>query len=490
MAADMISMPVIASLLPKRVHPANFRLASFWIFSACPTLEKGRTVHAPHGEHFPLLPAQLRTWNAQIGDLTNPVFSVCDYLEIRGPVDPDLLRAAHLQVEREADALRLGIITVEGEHRQFVHPDPTPLQWVDLSARSDPAAAVAAWMAEDVHRPVDPLRLCGAAVIKTADDCFLLYWKVHHAVIDGWSLALIFNRMAAVYSALSEGRKYEKGMLQPFERLRENEAAYREGKRSLADQAHWHSKLADHPEPVGPSRRRAQVTAGRRLRHELAPDRVARLGEIADGLGVTWSDLAISAMAAYVGSTVQMPEVLLGLPTAGRLSPQVRNAVGMAMNILPLRVPFDDGSPLIGHAQRVSREVRELLLHSRYPTAELSREMTERGGSGRLWAAMVNVMLFDHRLDFAGIPAIQHTVSIPLTVDMTVYLIQIASDGTMELILDTHPDLYSAAEAEAHLAGLLSTFDAIEKAGPHTPLHALCPGPERSRAARTSASTG
>ncbi|MFD4238817.1 condensation domain-containing protein [Streptomyces sp. NPDC058542] len=447
-------------------------------------------MHAPHGEHFPLLPAQLRTWNAQIGDLTNPVFSVCDYLEIRGPVEPDLLRAAHLQVEREADALRLGIITVEGEHRQFVHPDPTPLQWVDLSARSDPAAAVAAWMAEDVHRPVDPLRLCGAAVIKTADDCFLLYWKVHHAVIDGWSLALIFNRMAAVYSALSEGRKYEKGMLQPFERLRENEAAYREGKRSLADQAHWHSKLADHPEPVGPSRRRAQVTAGRRLRHELAPDRVARLGEIADGLGVTWSDLAISAMAAYVGSTVQMPEVLLGLPTAGRLSPQVRNAVGMAMNILPLRVPFDDGSPLIGHAQRVSREVRELLLHSRYPTAELSREMTERGGSGRLWAAMVNVMLFDHRLDFAGIPAIQHTVSIPLTVDMTVYLIQIASDGTMELILDTHPDLYSAAEAEAHLAGLLSTFDAIEKAGPHTPLHALCPGPERSRAARTSASTG
>ncbi|MEU1130587.1 condensation domain-containing protein [Streptomyces sp. NPDC005900] len=452
-------------------------------------------MHAPHGEHFPLLPAQSRTWNAQIGDLTNPVFSICDYLEIRGAVDPDLLRAAHLQVEREADALRLGIITVDGEPRQFVHPDPTPLRWVDLSARSDPAAAAAAWMEEDVHRPVDPVRLCAAALLKTADDRFLLYWKVHHAVVDGWSLALIFNRVAAVYSALAEGRSHEKGMLQPFERLRESEAAYREGRRFLADRAHWHGKLAGHPEPVGPSCRRAQVTAGRRLRHELTPDRVARLGEVAESLGVTWSDLAISTMAAYVGSTIRLPEVLLGLPTAGRLSPRVRNAVGMTTNILPLRVPHDDGSSLAEHARRVSREVRELLSHSRYPTAALSREIAEQGGSGRLWAAMVNVMLFDHKLDFAGVPAIQHTVSLPLTVDMTLYLIQTASDGTMELILDTHPDLYSAAETEAHLARLLSMFDAIEKAGPHTPLHALCPTPERpgasgAGATRPGAATG
>ncbi|MFD8936307.1 condensation domain-containing protein [Streptomyces sp. NPDC059578] len=439
-------------------------------------------VHAPDGEQFPLLPAQLRTWNAQYGDLTNPVFSICDYLEIRGPVDVNLMRAAHRQTEQEADALRLAITTVEGEHRQYVRPHPTHLHWVDLSARRDPTSAASAWMEKDVRRPVNPLRLCSAALIKTADDRFLLYWKVHHAVVDGWSLALIFNRTAAVYTALAARLSGEEGALRPFEHLRESESAYQLKKRFLADQAHWRSKLADHPEPVGPSGGRAQVAAAQRRRHELPPDRVTRLTAVAGALGVTWSDLVISATAAYVGSTARVPEVLLGLPTAGRLGPRVRNAVGMATNILPLRVPVDAGSPLGSHARRVSHEVRDLLLHSRYPTSELSREVSERGGSGRLWAAMVNVMLFDHRLDFAGVPATQHTVSIPLTVDMTVYLIQVDAAGTVELILDTHPDLYSAPETDAHLTGLLSMLDALEGAGPDTLLQALCPAPQPSPA--------
>jgi len=224
------------------------------------------------------------------------------------------------------------------------------------------------------------------------------------------------------------------------------------------------------------------VAVGRRRRHELPPDRVARLGITAQSLGVTWSDLAVSAIAAYVGTAAGVPEVLLGLPTAGRLSPQARRAPGMVMNILPLRVPIDCESALADHARRVSRGVREVLLHSRYPTAELSRDIAERGGSGRLWAAMANVMLFDHRLDFAGVPATMHTASIPLTVDMTVYLLQVDTAGTVELLLDTHPDLYDEQATDAHLEGLLSLLGALETAGPQSLLHEVCHVPEPLRA--------
>jgi hypothetical protein len=126
--------------------------------------------------------------------------------------------------------------------------------------------------------------------------------------------------------------------------------------------------------------------------------------------------------------------------------------------------------------------VREVLLHSRYPAAELSRELAERGGSGRLWAAMANVMLFDHRLDFAGVPATMHTASIPLTVDMTVYLLQVDADGTVEVILDTHPALYDEQATDVHLEGLLSLLGALETAGPQTPLYEVCHEPELLRA--------
>ncbi|MEU5974465.1 condensation domain-containing protein [Streptomyces sp. NPDC047315] len=428
-------------------------------------------------EGLPLLPPQLRTWTAQTHDLTNPVFSICDYLEIHGRIDPDVITAAHLQVEREVDALRLRIDTVAGEHRQFVKAEPSPLHRIYVSDDPDPRTAALTWIEADVRLPADPERLCTAALIETAPDRFLLYRKVHHAVMDGWSLALVFNRTAAVYRELAAGRSGADGALTPFSRLVEGEAAYRAGKGFARDREHWLDAFADLPEPVGPSRGRAAVGAGRRRRRQLAPELVAKLGDTAQSLGVTWSDLAVSAIAAYVGAAAGTSDVLLGLPTAGRLSPQARRAPGMVTNILPLRVPYDAGAALADHARRVSRGVREVLLHSRYPTAELSRDVAERGGSGRLWAAMVNVMLFDHRLDFAGAPATVHTASIPLTVDLTAYLLQIDTAGTVELILDTHPDLYDEQATDSHLEGLLSLLDAVAAAGPQTLLREVCPEP-------------
>lgn len=432
---------------------------------------------------LPLLATQLRTWMAQAEDLANPVYCICDYLDIRGRIAPELMVLAHEQVEREAEALRLGIMPVkesEGGYRQFLRPDPAPLELIDVSTGVDPGAAAKKWMETDAQGPVDPQMLCRAALLKVADDHFVLYRRVHHAVVDGYSLALIFNRTAAVYTALARRLPADEGAFPAFTRLTDTEAAYREGKSFTRDRAHWLAKMADRPAPVSLSGRSAGLAVGHRRTTELTPDRVARLEGAAAGLGVTWSDLAVSTIAAYVGLRTGARELQLGLPTGGRLSPQVRNVPGMTMNILPLRLDVDTSLPFGEFARRVSREVRQVLLHSRYPTAEISREVAEQGGGARLWGPMVNVMKFDYKLDFAGAAATMRTMSIPITIDMTVYFFQTAADGTTEVILDAHPELFSPRETDTHMTGLLSLLDAIEKADPKTPVRDLstAPAPE------------
>ncbi|MFD5697229.1 condensation domain-containing protein [Streptomyces lasiicapitis] len=427
---------------------------------------------------LPLLATQLRTWMAQTEDLSNPVYCICDYLDIRGPIDPELMAAAHEQVEQEAEALRLAIVPAEGGaggFRQYLRDDPAPLAFIDLSAEADAEATAARWMETDAQGPVDPQRLCRAALLKVDDGHFILYRRVHHAVLDGYSLALVFNRTAAVYTALEQGLPADDGAFPAFERLVRTEAAYRDSKSFARDRAHWLDRMAGQPEPVSLAGRRSGLSIGRRRTTELAPDRVGRLERAAGGLGVTWSDLAVSTITAYVGRHTGADELLLGLPTGGRLSPQVRNVPGMTMNILPLRLTVDTGLPLGDFARRASRQVREVLLHSRYPTAEISRENVERGGGARLWGPMVNVMKFDYKLDFAGASAAMRTMSIPLTVDMTVYFFQTSADGTTEVILDVHPELFSEQETDAHMDGILSLLDAIETAEPRTPVRDLFP---------------
>lgn len=380
------------------------------------------------------------------------------------------MSSAHEYVEREAEALRLGVVTAGGEHHQFLRDETAPLDFLDLSAESVPEAAAKSWMESDAHRPVDPLRLCTAALIKVSDEHFILYRRVHHAVVDGYSLALIFNRTASVYTALAHGLPPGEGGFPPYAQLLESEAAYREGKSFARDREHWLRKMADHPEPASLAGRKAGLAIGRRRTAELTPVTVGRLERAAGGLGVTWSDLVVSTMAAYVARVTGAGELLLGLPTGGRLSPQVRHVPGMTMNILPLRLTVETASPLDAFMRQVSREVREVLLHSRYPTAEISRELDEKGGGARLWGPMVNVMKFSYKLDFAGARAVVRTMSIPLTVDMTVYFFQTSADGTTEVILDAHPELYSPQETDRHMDGLLSLLRAIETADPHVPV--------------------
>ncbi|MFD7503695.1 amino acid adenylation domain-containing protein [Streptomyces sp. NPDC059850] len=421
-----------------------------------------------------MLPAQLRTWNAQARDLNNPIFKIADYLRIDGQVDPDLMRAAYEQVTAEADALRLAIVTAGGEHRQCPTADPEPLRCADLTSEPDPGAAADAWMRADLTTAVDPLRLCAAALLRTAADQYLFYWRVHHAVLDGWSLALLFNRLAQVYTARAEGRDADAGRLPPLGRLVDAERDYRDSSRLLADRSYWLAKLADRPEPpILGGKRPSGTPVGHRRTAALGHDLVTRIRAAADRLGVSWSDVAIGTTAAYVARMTGAEDVILGMPFAGRLGPDLRKVPGMVTNGLPVRVPAASDTPLADHMRRVSREVRAALLHGRYPTAELSAELGLPAAGRPLWGPIVNVMTFPYQLDFAGSPAAVHTASIPFSPDVNIYFTQTSSEGDMELMVDAHPELHSARDTEGHRERLLSLLDAVTAADPDLPLGQL-----------------
>lgn len=439
-----------------------------------------------HGvEEWPLLSAQLRTWMAQSSDLTDPTNCIIDCLEIRGSVDPALMQAANEHVERETEALRLRLVNTEDGYRQYVDPETNPpLTYLDFSAEPDPTAEADAWMRADMARPIDPLRLCDAALLRTATDRFILYRRVHHAVVDGWSLALIHNRIAAVYTALAEGRTGEEGAFPSFQELLRSEAQYEQSKRFETDHAYWLTRFADRPEPVRlAGRSSAAVRVAHRRRADLGPARIASLRAAAGRFGVSWSDLVIGITAAYVGRMTNAAEVILGIPAPVRMSPQVRRVPGMTTNGLPVRVPMDPGTSVADFARQVSLELRQTLTHSRYPSAELARELGLLGTGRRLWGQVVNVMDFDYALTFAGASATVRTVSLSATDDLSVTFYRTSPDDAFELIVDAHPEIYSEEEAEAHLRRFLFFLDSVVKEDPGTPVReiALVSPEERAR---------
>src|SRR4029077_14703519 len=107
---------------------------------------------------LPLSAAQLGLWFAQKIDPANPIYNLGHSVEIHGPVDPSLFKAAVKQAVIDTEACRVRFIEESDCPRQVINlRSEISLPLFDVSANSDPKADTEAWMKADLAKPVDLL---------------------------------------------------------------------------------------------------------------------------------------------------------------------------------------------------------------------------------------------------------------------------------------------------------------------------------------------
>lgn len=162
------------------------------------------------GPLLPLTAAQSGVWYAQQLNPQNTIFNTGEFLEINGPVDAELFEASLRRVVTEAETLRLRFLEAEGGPAARLVP-AADLDWslhvVDVSDAPNPWTAARAWMAEDFATPLDTEhdQLFLFALFKVAEDRHLWLHRYHHLLVDGFTVNMVVQRTAAVYSALVAG---------------------------------------------------------------------------------------------------------------------------------------------------------------------------------------------------------------------------------------------------------------------------------------------
>lgn len=159
--------------------------------------------------HLPLTTAQRGVWMGTLLRTQGGTFNIAEAVEILGPVDPALFRAALVQVAQEAETTRVSIrMGADGPYQVILPTLRCPLPFVDFSTRPDAAVQAQHWMMERISQPVDlaedPLWTC--ALIKLSADSFIWFHCCHHIALDGFSGGLIVARVAELYNAMVEGR--------------------------------------------------------------------------------------------------------------------------------------------------------------------------------------------------------------------------------------------------------------------------------------------
>ncbi|NEE06943.1 AMP-binding protein, partial [Streptomyces sp. SID7499] len=414
-----------------------------------------------HGSaRLPLSAAQTGVWVGQQLAPDSPLYNCGTYLEISGRIDAALLTEAVRRTVAETEALRVRFTEdADGVWQIVEPPGDVPVPVLDVSGAPDPQATARAWMADDLATPTDPRTgpLYTHALLRTARERSLLYFRHHHIALDGYAQSVYCARLAQIYTALAAGQEPRPARFRPLAELLDEDRAYRTSARHDEDRTHWHDTFADHPEPASLTGRAAApgpALARRTVR--LSGEQGSRLAHAG-----RWPAVLVAAVAAYVHRLTAAPDVVVGLPLTGRTTALALSTPAMLANELPLRFSVTGRTTLAGLVRQATDQIAGALRHQRYRGEDLRHHLNLSGATGGLHSVTVNAMSFGQKIRFGD----HETTVRPLSTG-PVHDLHVASYGDpatsgdgVQLEFGGNPALYAERELAAHQDRFVAFLD-------------------------------
>nr|CAE53352.1 non-ribosomal peptide synthetase [Actinoplanes teichomyceticus] len=411
-------------------------------------------------------------------------------LDLDGPVDAARLRAAWEALLARHAALRACFRQRRTGETVQVVAGRVELPWrvVDLAHLDDPEHAVRELADEDRLRPFDVAKppLLRLTLIRLADDRHRLVVTCHHAVMDGWSLPIVFDELTALYAA-GDGP----AQLPAVTPYREYLAwLSRQDKPSAL--AAWAAELRGAQEPtlVAPADPGRAPGMPESVEVQLSPELTRSLAELARGRGLTLNTVIQGAWALVLARLTGRTDVVFGATVSARPAhlPGVEAMVGLFLNTVPVRVRLRGSAPVVEMLAELQKRQSALIPEQFVGLADIQKA----AGPGAVFDTLLVFENFPRELDDSrsadafGIRVHQgrEAAHYPLTL--------VAVPGESMLFkLDYLTELFDAATAASILERFTRVLRRLTDAGELTVAAIdVTSAAERDRVARWGAAVG
>ncbi|MEU3626770.1 non-ribosomal peptide synthetase [Amycolatopsis coloradensis] len=411
------------------------------------------------------------------------VYASLRNLALDGPLDVDRLRASWQALLDRHPALRASFHQLEsGATVQAVAREVTvPWLETDLShLPEDEALAEYDRLAAELQ--ADRFDLTQAPslrlhLVRLGERRHRLAMTSHHIAADGWSLPLFIVDVVAAYEAGGDGtalpiptsyRDYLAWL------VRQDKAAAREA---------WRTELAglDEATHVVPPDSIIAPVEPDRVTFELGEERSGRLVEFTRRHGVTVNTLFQGAWSLLLARLTGRDDVVFGATVAGRPPeiPGVESAVGLFMNMLPVRARLTGAEPIVDMLTDLQERQVAMMAHQHIGLAEINQLV----GPG---AAFDTIVVFENpplplRPSEDADALVIRPAAIPNDTGHYPLSMRVSAATGIRGECIYRPDVYDRTEAEAVVASILQAVDQIV-AEPRTPVGRVAlTGPEQRR---------
>ena len=409
----------------------------------------------------PLTEAQLEIrLSAQLGDEESCSFNEGFGIHLQGVLNqPALNQSLQLVVNRH-EALR-ATLGESGESIRILNHVDVPFRVIDISALGEDERGhrIAQLKEEDAKTAFDLVHgpLVRAQLVRLAAEEHLLLITAHHLVCDGWSINIVLDELAKLYSANCQPMKAElaKPLPQPM-----SFAAYA---RSQATQSvdlevedYWSSEFAtpvaplelpvDRPRPALKSYHGATAVA------KVAEAHYRTIKRASAQSNATLLGALLTGFQALLARLTGQSDIVVGIPAAAQAALAGQTLVGHCVNLLPIRVKATGEMKFSELLAVTRRKLIDAYEHQSYTYGTLVRKLAIPRNPSRLPLIEVqfNLERVGEKLDLAGIDCTVEQ-SAKRFVNFDLFLNVVESSQGLTLYCDYNTDLFDESTIQRWL---------------------------------------
>jgi hypothetical protein len=317
-------------------------------------------------EALPLSFAQQRLWFLHQLAPDNPFYNVPAAVRLSGDLNVVVLEQSLNAVVQRHEVLRTTFVPVEGQPRQATAPIVDfRLPILDLTTIPNPDSQLSNLILEEAQQPFDLTEdlLLRVKLLQLKKTEFVMVLTLHHIAADGWSMNVLIQELATLYSNFCNGNP------SPLPELPIQYADFAlwqrqwlQGEVLETQLAYWKQQLGNNLPvlelPTDHPRTAMQTFRGGKQSLVLSESLSAALRALSVREGVTLFMALVAAFQTLLHWYTNQEDIVVGTDVANRNRAETEGLIGFFVNQLVLRTDLAGDLTF----REVLRRVREVML--------------------------------------------------------------------------------------------------------------------------------
>ncbi|WP_026736179.1 non-ribosomal peptide synthetase [Fischerella sp. PCC 9605] len=326
----------------------------------------------------PLSEAQKQLWVlAQMEDNGSLAYNVSATAELKGNFQLEAMRQAMQKLVNRHEALRTSISS-EGNFQNILPDLEVEIPVINFSCfnQEQRQSQVDRWLKKESCDVFDLSKapLFRFNILKLTERHHLLVFTAHHIIVDGWSMGVILQELAALYSA--ECQNFDTRLKPPMQ-LREY-IEWQEQQSNTPEmklhESYWLEQFSatipildlptDRPHPP------IKTYKGSRTTIQLDANLFRQVKKFSQENSCTLLMTLLSVYTTLLHRLTGQEDIVVGVPASGRFKGS-EGLVGYCSHLLPIRSYIDGNVTFLQHLQITKTELLNAYEHQDYPFARL-----------------------------------------------------------------------------------------------------------------------